>query len=74
MTGRGHSSGRSGGLIYMCNQVCLELFPHSAHVEIFVTFATKVLYLTFCNKMRQFLIQEMDKEGGNKEKTRKCRE
>ena len=28
-----------------------ELFPHSAYVEIFVTFATKVLYLTFCNKM-----------------------
>ena len=28
-----------------------ELFPHSAYVEIFVTFATKVAYLTFCNKM-----------------------
>ena len=28
-----------------------ELFPHSAYVEIFVTFATKVSYLTFCNKM-----------------------
>ena len=28
-----------------------ELFPHSAYVEIFVTFATKVPYLTFCNKM-----------------------
>ena len=27
-----------------------ELFPHSAYVEIFVTFATKVPYLTFCNK------------------------
>ena len=28
-----------------------ELFPHSAYVEIFVTFVTKVPYLTFCNKM-----------------------
>ena len=28
-----------------------ELFPHSAYVEIFVTFATKVPNLTFCNKM-----------------------
>ena len=28
-----------------------ELFPYSAYVEIFVTFATKVPYLTFCNKM-----------------------
>ena len=28
-----------------------ELFPHSAYVDIFVTFATKVPYLTFCNKM-----------------------
>ena len=28
-----------------------ELFPHSTYVEIFVTFATKVPYLTFCNKM-----------------------
>ena len=28
-----------------------ELYPDSAYVEIFVTFATKVPYLTFCNKM-----------------------
>ena len=28
-----------------------ELFPHSAYVKIFVTFATKVPYLTFCNKI-----------------------
>ena len=28
-----------------------ELFPHSAYVKNFVTFATKVPYLTFCNKM-----------------------
>ena len=27
-----------------------ELFPHSAYVKIFVTFATKVPYLTFCDK------------------------
>ena len=31
-----------------------ELFPHSAYVEIFVTFATKVPYLTFCDKMTHF--------------------
>ena len=35
---------------------------------LFVTFATKVPYLTFCDKMRQFQIKEMDREGGNKEK------
>ena len=28
-----------------------ELFPHSAYVKIFVTFATKMPYLTFCDKM-----------------------
>ena len=33
-----------------------ELFPHSAYVEIFVTFATKVPYLTFCNKMWRILM------------------
>ena len=31
-------------------------------------------YLTFCDKMRQFLILEIAREGGNKEKMRKCRE
>ena len=51
-----------------------ELFSHSTYVQFFVTFATKVPYLTFCDKMRQFLIQEIDREGGNKEKMRKCRE
>ena len=35
-------------------------------LSFFVTFSTKVLYLIFCDKMRQFLIKEMDKEGGNK--------
>ena len=45
-----------------------ELFSHSANDNFFVTFATKVSYVTFCDKMRQFLIQEMDREGGNKEK------
>ena len=28
-----------------------ELFPHSAYVKIFVTFATKMPYLTLCDKM-----------------------
>ena len=28
-----------------------KLFPHSVYVKIFVTFATKVPYLTFCDKM-----------------------
>ena len=28
-----------------------DLFPHSAYVKIFVTFATKMPYLTFCDKM-----------------------
>ena len=51
----------------------LELFPHSEYVKVFVTFATKVPYLTFCDKMRQLLIYEMDREGGNKGKMRKCR-
>ena len=27
---------------------------YSAHDKFFVTFATKVAYLTFCDKMRQF--------------------
>ena len=51
-----------------------ELFSHSAYDKFFVTFATKVSYLTFCDKMRQFLIKQMDSEGGNKEKMRTCRE
>ena len=34
-----------------CSKFDPELFPHSEYVEIFVTFATKVPYLTFCNKM-----------------------
>ena len=33
-----------------------ELFSHCAYVKFFVTFATKVAYLTFCDKMRQFFI------------------
>ena len=51
-----------------------QLFSHGAYVKFFVTFATKMSYLTFCKKMRQFLIYEMNREGGNKEKIRKCRE
>ena len=38
-----------------------EILPHSAYVKFFVTVATKVLYLTFCDKMRQSLIQEGDR-------------
>ena len=46
-----------------------------AHVITFLaTFVTKGPYLTFCDKMRQFLINGMVREGGNKEKMRKCRE
>ena len=33
-----------------------KLFSHSMYDNFFVTFATKVRYLTFCDKMRQFLI------------------
>ena len=33
-----------------------ELFSHIGYANFFVTFATKVQYLTFCDKMRQFLI------------------
>ena len=51
----------------------LESFSHSAYVQFFVTFAIKVMYLKFCDKMRQFLTQKMDTEGENKEKMRKCR-
>ena len=33
-----------------------ELFSHSACIKFFVTFAKKVPFLTFCDKVRQFLI------------------
>ena len=33
-----------------------RIFSHYAYVKFFVTFVTKVPYLTFCDKMRQFLI------------------
>ena len=33
-----------------------ELFSQSAYDKVFVTFVTKVPYLTFCDKMRKFLI------------------
>ena len=33
-----------------------ELFSHSEYVKFFATFATKVPFLTFCNKMSQVLI------------------
>ena len=51
-----------------------ELFSHGAYDKFFVTFPAKVPYLAFCDKMRQFLIKEMDREEGNKEKMGKCRE
>ena len=50
-----------------------ELFSRSMYVKFFVTFETKVPYLTFCDKMRQFFIQEMDREGGNRDKLRNVR-
>ena len=40
-----------------------ELFPHSAYVKIFVTFATKVLYFTFCNKMGAFACCQKELKG-----------
>ena len=51
-----------------------RIISHSAYVNYFVTFATKVPYLTFCDKIWQFFIKEMDREGGNKDIMRKCRE
>ena len=39
-----------------CSKFDPELFPHSAYVKFFVTFATKVPYLTFCDKVKQYLI------------------
>ena len=54
-----------------CREFDPELFSHSAYVKFLLTFATKVPYLIFCDKMRQFFIQERDKEGGNKKKMRK---
>ena len=41
-------------------------------LSFFVIFATKVPFLTFRDKMWQFLVQEMDRGGGNKKKMRKC--
>ena len=51
-----------------------ELFPHSAYVKFFVTFATKVPYLTFCDKMWQFWYrkwierEEIKRKWGNLER------
>ena len=53
-----------------------ELVSHSTYVKFFVTFATKVRYSKFWNKMSQLLKYRkwiVDSEGGNKEKMRKCR-
>ena len=35
-----------------------ELFSRSAYVNFFVTFATKVPYLIFCDKIRHFFIRK----------------
>ena len=48
-----------------------ELFSHSAYDKFFGTFATKVLYLTFYDKMRRLLIKEMDNWIEREEKKRK---
>ena len=66
--------GRSTQLAGLYHEFNPALFSHSAYVKFYVTFATKVPYLKFCDKIRQFLILEIDREGGNKEKMRKCRE
>ena len=38
-----------------------ELLSHSAYEKFFVTFAKKVPFLTFCDKIWQFFIYEMDR-------------
>ena len=53
-----------------CSKFDSELIPHSAYVMFFVTFA----YVTFCDKLRHILMQEIVREGGNEERMRKCRE
>ena len=53
-----------------CSKFDSELIPHSAYVMFFVTFA----YVTFCDKLRHILMQEIVREGGNGERMRKCRE
>ena len=50
-----------------CSKIDPELFPHSAYVKIFVTFATKMPYLTFCDNVTNF-------DVGNGERMRKWRE
>ena len=45
-----------------------ELLSHSAYVKFFVTFSTKVPYLTFRNKMRQWIErEEIQRKWGNVE-------
>ena len=51
-----------------------ELFSHSAYVKFFSDFRNNSAVSKISDKMRQFLIWEMDREGENKEKMRKCRE
>ena len=51
-----------------------ELFPHSAYVKIFVTFATKVPYFNILRQKVTNFDAEMEREGGNGERMRKWRE
>ena len=51
-----------------------ELFPHSAYVKIFVTFATKVQYFNILRQKVTNFDAEMEREGGNGERMRKWRE
>ena len=50
-----------------------EWFSHSVCVNFFITFATKVLFITFCDQMRQLLIwkwrerEDMARKWGNVE-------
>ena len=42
--------------ITQAGTTCGDFFSHSSYDKFFGTFATKVPYLTFCDKMREFLI------------------
>ena len=42
--------------------------------QVFCDICDKSAVINICNKMRQFLLQEMDQEGGKKEKMRQYRE
>ena len=42
-----------------------ELFPHSAYIKIFLTFATKVPYFNILRQKVTNFDAEMEREGGN---------